>query len=163
MRSDTQTGGAYRSNVGVVLFNGLGQVFLGKRTPDDRYWQFPQGGIDSGEDPADAASRELEEETGAPRLLCQALGETEGWLAYDFPPDVRAGMKNPDWKGQRQKWFAFRFLGRDSDIDLAGCASSEFCEWRWGRLEDAPSLVIPWKRDVYEQVARVFARFAHPV
>jgi putative (di)nucleoside polyphosphate hydrolase len=164
MRGGAPGADGYRSNVGIVLFNAAGLVLLAKRTggAEPHCWQFPQGGIDSGEEPVDAAARELEEETGIPPALTIFLGASEGWLVYDFPPDVRASQKNPDWKGQRQKWFAYRFLGRDADIDLVRCVSDEFEAWRWARLEEAPALVIPWKRDVYEQVVREFARFAAP-
>lgn len=152
----------YRPNVGIVLFNAGGLAFYGRRAGEDgaHCWQFPQGGIDKGEEPADAALRELEEETGvAPRHL-SPLGRTKGWLTYDFPPEVRARKKDKRWKGQRQKWFAYRFLGAESDIDLVGCHSCEFEEWRWAPLADAPGLVIPWKRPVYLQVAEAFAAYA---
>lgn len=152
---------AYRPNVGVVLFDAAGMVLYCKRAggAEPHCWQFPQGGIDAGEDPARAALRELQEETGVAPELTQRLGETEDWLAYDFPPEVRARKKNRKWKGQRQKWFALRFLGQDADIDLAGCESCEFEEWRWAPLAEAPGLVIPWKRTVYEQVVASFSRF----
>ncbi len=153
---------AWRPNVGIVLFSASGRVFFGRRTatPGPHNWQFPQGGIDPGEAPRAAALRELEEETGAPPRLAQMLGELADWLSYDFPPEVRARKKNRNWRGQRQKWFAFRFLGADSDIDLS--RSDEFEAWRWGDLAEAPGLIIPWKRPVYEQVVREFSRFAVP-
>ncbi len=156
------SGGPYRPNVGVVLFNAAGLALYGKRTGgvEPHCWQFPQGGIDAGEDPATAALRELEEETGVPARLTEPLGRTKGWLTYEFPPEVRARKKNKKWKGQKQKWFALRFLGEDSHIDLDGCASDEFDAWRWAPLADAPDLVIPWKRGVYAQVVDAFARFA---
>lgn len=165
MRGGEAEAGEYRSNVGIVLFSTSGLALYGKRTggSEPHCWQFPQGGINPGEDPADAALRELEEETGIPPVLVAPLGQSEGWLAYDFPPEVRAAKKNKKWKGQRQKWFAFRFRGSDSDIDLAGCSHDEFEDWRWAPLADAPALVIPWKSAVYEEVVRQFARFAHPV
>jgi putative (di)nucleoside polyphosphate hydrolase len=163
MRGGAPEAGEYRSNVGIVLFSASGLALYAKRAggSEPHCWQFPQGGIDPGEDPAEAALRELEEETGVPPALAAALGESPGWLTYDFPPEVRA-KKNRNWKGQRQKWFAFRFLGRDADIDLIGCSHDEFEDWRWAPLADAPALVIPWKRAVYEEVVRQFAPFASP-
>ncbi len=151
----------YRPNVGIALFNRDGLVFLGKRAGMDEphCWQMPQGGIDEGEDPALASLRELEEETGVPAKLTEPLGEAPGWMGYDFPPEIRDLKKYRDWAGQRQKWFAYRFLGSDSDIRL-DAHDAEFDAWRWERLERTPELIIPWKRDIYELVADVFAPFA---
>lgn len=151
----------YRPNVGIALFNRDGLVFIGKRAGLDgpHCWQMPQGGIDDGEDPALAAQRELKEETGVPPDLTEPLGEAPGWMGYDFPPEVRKLEKFQGAAGQRQKWFAYRFLGSDSDIKL-DAHDAEFDAWRWERLERVPELIIPWKRDVYELVAEVFAPFA---
>jgi putative (di)nucleoside polyphosphate hydrolase len=118
----------------------------------------PQGGIDRGEEPAEAALRELGEETGLNARLVEPLGEVEPWLYYDFPPQLKARLAGP-YIGQRQKWFAFRFLGTDSDVRLDE-HSPEFDAWRWAKLSEAPDLVIPFKRPVYEEVARRFAPFA---
>ncbi|MBI1251459.1 MAG: RNA pyrophosphohydrolase [Alphaproteobacteria bacterium] len=148
---------AYRPNVGLAMFHPSGLVFYGKRvaTPGPYQWQMPQGGVDPGESPADAALRELEEEIGVPARLVDVLEETSDWLAYDFPPDQQSGR----WRGQRQKWFALRFKGRDADVRL-DLHTPEFETWRWGRLAEAPGLIIPFKRPVYEDVARRFARYA---
>ncbi|MCG8442548.1 MAG: RNA pyrophosphohydrolase [Caulobacterales bacterium] len=154
----------HRANAGVALFNAAGLVFMGQRMGkvDSDSWQMPQGGIDPGEDPGAAAVRELQEETGVPASLVAPLGAIDRWVVYDFPPHVLAHqqVKGRDWIGQKQRWFAFRFLGEDRDIDLTWDEPQEFSDWRWERLERTPDLVIAWKRDVYLEVAREFARFA---
>ena len=124
----------------------------------------PQGGIDAGEEPYDTAIRELYEETNVRSVVL--LGETSDWLSYDIPTPL-AGMA---WKGryvgQRQKWFAFRFTGQDSEIDVerpgGGKHKPEFGTWRWEKLERVPELIVPFKRQVYEQVAKEFSRYAVP-
>lgn len=150
----------YRPNIGVVLFNADAQVFYGRRVADfadvgedkDAYrWQFPQGGIDRDEDIRNAAYRELKEETGVSSARLLAL--TPGWLAYDFP----AGYKKKNWRGQRQKWAAMLFEGRDAEIDLEADDHQEFDDWRWGELEEAPSLIVPFKRKVYGELVAAFA------
>lgn len=154
----------YRANVGLALFHPRGLVFLGKRVgaPGLYAWQMPQGGVDPGESPAEAALRELEEEIGVPADLVEPLEETQDWLFYDFPPELRGRSGSGRFLGQRQKWFAYRFLGRDADVRL-DLHTPEFTEWRWARLEEAPALVIPFKRPVYEEVTRRFARHAKGV
>lgn len=151
----------YRPNVGVVLFNRDGLAWYGRRhaTPGPYNWQFPQGGIDEGEDLEAAARRELREETGVRSVAL--LGRTDDWVLYDFPPEA---MNNPKawrgFKGQKQLWFAFRFLGDDAEIDLEAHGEVEFDAWRWGPLSDACDLIVPFKRPAYEQVVASFARFA---
>lgn len=149
----------HRPNVGVVLFNDAGRVWLGKRanTPDPWNWQFPQGGVDEGEDLYAAALRELAEETGVTSV--EYLGRTEGWIVYDFPPEVKKFGK---WTGQKQVWFALRFTGQESEIRLDAHHQVEFEAWRWARLDEAPKLIIPFKRAAYEQVATAFGQFAGP-
>ncbi|MGE3141773.1 MAG: RNA pyrophosphohydrolase [Hyphomonadaceae bacterium] len=152
----------YRPNVGLALFHQNGLVFYGKRaaTPPPFVWQMPQGGVDADEAPEAAALRELEEEIGVPPQLVDILEATPDWLFYDFPEGIRAG-KGPHgpWRGQRQKWFALRFLGEDTDIKL-DLHTPEFIDWRWGALSEAPSLVIPFKRAIYEAVAQRFKHYA---
>lgn len=149
----------YRPNVGLALFHREGLVFLGKRygAEGPYQWQMPQGGMDRGEAPLEAAYRELEDEVGVPPKLIDLLEETDDWLYYDFPSNVRKSLKRGRYLGQRQKWFAFRFKGRDSDIKL-DTHTPEFSDWRWAPLETAPDLVIPFKRATYEEVVRRFKK-----
>src|ERR1700704_3220450 len=143
----------YRPNVGIALFNGSGQVLIGRRFRDDGpeiilpglEWQMPQGGIDTHENPRDAMMRELWEETGV--VNADYLGETD-WLSYEFPPSHRLAK----FRGQRQKWFALRFSGRDAEIDPLTPRNgqpAEFDRWRWERLARVADLVVPFRRDVY--------------
>lgn len=144
----------HRPNVGIVLFNRDGRVWYGRRAgaPGPHSWQFPQGGVDPGEDLYDAARRELAEETGV--VSASLLGRTQGWIAYDFPPGAERGRKG--WKGQKQVWFAFRFESQDDEINLAAHHHVEFDAWRWGQLDEATGLIVPFKREAYAQVVRAF-------
>ena len=150
----------HRPNVGVVLFHPDGRVWFGRRAgvPGPHNWQFPQGGVDEGEDLFAAALRELEEETGVTSV--QVLGRTEGWIAYDFPPQFAYEKAVRGWKGQKQAWFALRFIGEEAEIRLDRHHEVEFDAWRWGRLDAAPQLVIPFKRAAYEKVVEAFQTFA---
>ena len=151
----------YRPNVGVVLFNRDGLVWYGRRhaTPGPWNWQFPQGGVDEGEDLEAAALRELREETGV--VSVQPLGRTQDWILYDFPPEAMNNAKAwRGFKGQKQQWFAYRFTGEDSEVDLDAHGEIEFDAWRWGPLSDACDLIVPFKRAAYEQVVAAFGRFA---
>ncbi|QOZ30674.1 RNA pyrophosphohydrolase [Bradyrhizobium sp. CCBAU 53421] len=159
----------YRPNVGIALFNGDGRVLIGHRIKDDGpeivlpglEWQMPQGGIDDGEDPRQAVMRELWEETGA--VNADYLGETD-WMTYEFPAyDGPASHRLAKFRGQRQKWFALRFTGRDDEIDPLTPRNgqpAEFDRWRWERLDRVADLVVPFRREVYRAVVIRFAEFA---
>lgn len=160
---------SYRPCVGIALFNREGLVFMGrrrtKRVPEPamagHQWQMPQGGIDLGELPHTAARRELWEETNVSTV--SFLAEAPQWLSYDLPTSVTTRTWKGRYKGQTQKWFAFRFEGDDSEIDLANPAGGhkpEFDAWRWERLERTPELIIPFKRAVYEDVVAAFSHLA---
>ena len=152
----------YRPNVGLALFHPSGLVLLARRlhAPPPYAWQMPQGGIDPGESTLDAALRELEEEIGVTADLVEVLEELPDWLHYDFPPEVlERERRRGRFIGQRQKWFALRFRGKDRDIRLDQ-HTPEFSEWRWARLAEAPDLIVPFKRPVYEIVRQRFHRHA---
>ena len=157
----------YRRSAGVTLVNREGAVFLGrrKRTRDagplaGHEWQMPQGGIDDGEEPFEAALRELYEETNVSSATL--IAEAPQWLSYDLPIDAR-GRWRGRYRGQTQKWFLLRFTGADSEIDIerpaGGAHPAEFDGWRWERLEALPALVVPFKRKVYQEVVSAFAPF----
>ena len=154
----------YRRAAGAVVFNKKGQVFLGRRknavTP--HVWQFPQGGMDRGETHEEAALRELHEETGISPALITKIGEIEEWLYYDFPTQFKHSEKSRGKKGQRQRWFAFLFHGDDKDVDVDAHKPVEFSDWRWGSLEEAYELIVPFKREVYARLACEFAGFSKP-
>jgi putative (di)nucleoside polyphosphate hydrolase len=141
----------YRRGVGVMLFNRDGHILVGKRldTPGDA-WQMPQGGIDQGEDPRAAALRELEEEIGTANA--EIVAETRNWLLYDLPDELAGKVWGGRYRGQAQKWFAARFLGRDSEIDIGKHARPEFCAWKWAPLKQLPELIIGFKRDLYQSL-----------
>jgi putative (di)nucleoside polyphosphate hydrolase len=148
----------YRSGVGIMLFNRAGQVFLGKRIDQTlEGWQMPQGGIDGGEDPREAAMRELEEEIGTRKA--EIVREYPGWLNYDLPPRLVGLSLRGLYRGQSQKWFAMRFLGEDGDINLA-TEDPEFSQWRWANLDELPRLIVPFKRDTYAKVIEAFRDLA---
>jgi putative (di)nucleoside polyphosphate hydrolase len=166
----------YRDCVGVAVFNANGNVLVGHRKsegdPDQSAahgfaWQLPQGGIDKGEDPLRAALRELYEETSIASV--SLLAEAPEWIYYDLPDELLGVAFKGKYRGQRQRWFAFAFTGKDSEIDVlapgGGKHEAEFNAWRWEKLSRVPGLIVPFKRPAYEQVVEAFAdipqRFTH--
>ncbi len=156
----------YRPNVGAVLFNALGEVFVARRAdlPNAEGapggWQLPQGGIDREEDPSAAVLRELEEEIGTGNATI--IGEHPDWLTYDLPPELLGKALGGRYRGQRQRWFALRFNGRDSDVRLDRDPHPEFDAWRWAALADLPGMAVGFKRPIYNVLAQSFRRFAVP-
>ena len=150
-----------------MVLNAKGRVFIGRRTEGPEHvdefhaWQMPQGGVDPGEDPWPAALRELHEETNIRSV--EKLGEIEDWLSYDIPREIVGRAWGGKYRGQTQKWYALRFTGKDSEIDIVnpgGGHDPEFVEWRWEPMQNLPDLIVPFKRPVYERVVKEFAKFA---
>jgi putative (di)nucleoside polyphosphate hydrolase len=147
----------YRPCAGIMIVNRDGQIFVGQRIDAKvEAWQLPQGGIDDGEDAAAAALRELTEETGIAPALVDMIAEAPGEYYYDLPPDLIGKAWKGKYRGQRQRWFLFRFLGTDSDVRI-DTAHPEFSAWRWVSPDDAVALAVPFKRDLYAEVIKAFA------
>ncbi|MDP5278517.1 RNA pyrophosphohydrolase [Sphingomonas sp. DG1-23] len=147
----------YRPCAGVMLVNREGRVFVGQRLDSTlEAWQMPQGGIDPGEDALEAAWRELREETGVAREHAELVATAPDELTYDLPDDLIGKVWHGKWRGQRQLWFLFRFLGEDHDVDIA-TAEPEFRAWRWAEPAELPDIIVPFKRDLYRQLVDIFA------
>jgi putative (di)nucleoside polyphosphate hydrolase len=148
----------YRPCAGVMLLNRAGQVFVGQRLDSVlEAWQMPQGGIDPGEAPIEAAWRELWEETGVRRDLAALIDEEPEELYYDLPEDLVGKVWKGKWRGQRQRWFLFRFLGEDADVNIQ-TAEPEFRAWRWAAPRDLPEIIVPFKRELYKELLTVFGQ-----
>jgi putative (di)nucleoside polyphosphate hydrolase len=148
----------YRRGVGIMLLNALGEALVAQRLDmPSAAWQMPQGGIDKGETPVEAAWREMHEEIGTAKA--KLLAESRGWHHYDLPSDLIPRLWGGRFRGQEQKWFAFRFTGVDDDIDIA-TKSPEFSAWKWAALAQLPDLIVPFKRQLYSDLV---AEFGHLV
>lgn len=161
--TDSSPAPGYRPCVGVMLLNPQGLVWIGRRADkqndegEGHWWQMPQGGIDSGEDSKLAALRELAEETAV--TSAEVIAESRGWYSYDLPAHLIGKSWNGKYRGQTQKWFALRFLGDDSEVNLTPPGHKrEFDLWRWAPMGEVLDLIVPFKRGVYE---RVIAEFRH--
>lgn len=154
----------YRPCAGIALFNPAGKVWIGERAGASApyNWQMPQGGMDPGETAEYTAIRELMEETGVKLHHLSPLGHIEDWLFYDIPKG-HGKRTHKDWRGQKQKWFAMRYLGTGDAFDLEFQKPAEFTRFRWTALAETVDLIVPFKRKVYERVASEFERFSHPV
>lgn len=143
----------YRHGVGILLLNRENKVFVAQRLDmKTAAWQMPQGGIDPDEDPLRTAFREMKEEIGTDRA--EVIAEAD-WISYDLPRDLVPKLWKGRYRGQRQKWFAMRFLGSDADIDING-PEPEFSEWCWAEFEELPDLIVPFKRALYLQLVGEF-------
>jgi putative (di)nucleoside polyphosphate hydrolase len=164
----------YRRNVGIMVINRQGHVWIGKRVPAGvwndpvakmhagGWWQMPQGGLDEGEDPAAAALRELAEETGM--TSASIIAESRDWRPYDLPPELMGKALGGKYRGQTQKWFLLRFTGEDTEVNLTPDGhDQEFDAWRWAALEELAPLIVPFKRDVYLDVIAEFRAHVRPL
>lgn len=149
----------YRPCAGILLINPSGLIFTAQRFDSPGAWQMPQGGIDKGEEPADAAVRELYEETGI--RSAEMLGEADSWLTYELPPDLIGTALKGRYRGQRQKWFAMRFLGDEDEVNLE-LHEPEFSEWRWSTRDQVIADIIDFKRDLYRQVIHALGSHIAP-
>ena len=145
----------YRANVGIVLVNAAGGIFVGRRRDTPGAWQMPQGGIDVGETVRAAALRELAEEAGTDKA--EAVAETPDWLTYDLPRSLARRLWGGRYRGQAQKWVLMHFTGTDGDIDLFRHTPPEFDAWRWVSTPELLASIVAFKRPVYEQVLTAFA------
>ena len=160
----------YRANVGIMVVNRDGLVWIGRRadSPNDAegpgsWWQMPQGGIDADEDPDQAALRELYEETGMRSV--SIIGTTRDWLTYDLPPELIGKAWGGKYRGQRQKWYVMRFTGPDSEVQIDPPPTGherEFESWRWAPLDEVLGLIVPFKRAVYQRVIDEVASLVRP-
>lgn len=147
----------YRTGVGIILLNPANHVFVAKRIDmKAEAWQMPQGGIDEGETPEKAAMRELGEETGTDKA--RIIGTNDKWYTYDLPDELVPVIWGGRFRGQKQKWFVLRFLGKDSDINIE-TDEPEFSEWRWTKPATLPDMIVPFKRELYAELVRDFANY----
>lgn len=160
MKSEDKAKLPYRRGVGALLFSTAGLVFVARRidTPGDA-WQLPQGGVDEGEMPREAVMRELKEEIGTNRA--EIIAQSRDWYTYDLPDHLIGRVWGGRYRGQRQRWFALRFLGADADIDLQAAGEhAEFDHWKWAPIESLPGMAVEFKRALYADLVAEFALLA---
>ena len=158
MASDAHDALPYRLNVGIMLINHNGLVFVGQRRDNHSdAWQMPQGGIDDGENPKEAALRELHEETGIPANLVQVLEVSENWISYDLPKDLISQLWGGRFRGQKQKWYLMRFLGSDAEVNIQ-TETPEFSAWKWIPPDALVENIVPFKKSVYQKVLSEFSK-----
>ncbi len=156
MTEDERHALPYRPNVGLMVLNGAGHVFVAQRLDyPSAAWQMPQGGIDAGEDPQTAALRELFEETGITKENVEILAQSAQWLHYDFPADLAVKLMKGRYRGQKQRWFLLRFTGADHQINIE-TEEPEFSAWRWMPVDGLIDNIVAFKRDVYKKVIAEF-------
>jgi len=150
----------YRPCAGIMLVNAQRKVFVGQRldSPDSDAWQMPQGGIDDGETPREAALRELQEETGITPGLAEIVAQSREEYRYDLPGTLMGKIWGGKWRGQRQSWFLMRFLGVDSDVDIT-TQHKEFSHWKWAEMAELPELIVPFKKKIYQDIIAEFSEF----
>lgn len=148
----------YRPGIEIMLLSSRGRVLVAQRLDmPSNAWQMPQGGIDEGEEPLAAAWREMREEIGTDKA--ELAAESRTWLSYDLPPDLSDQIWKGRFRGQRQKWFAFRFRGKDRDIDIE-TKHPEFSAWKWAKMKHLPDLIVPFKRQLYSELVAEFGHLA---
>ena len=158
MASEMHDALPYRLNVGIMLINHDGLVFVGQRRDNHSdAWQMPQGGIDDGENPKEAALRELHEETGIPANLVQVLEVSENWISYDLPKDLISQLWGGRFRGQKQKWYLMRFLGSDAEVNIQ-TETPEFSAWKWIPPDALVENIVPFKKSVYQKVLSEFSK-----
>ncbi|MCW9046112.1 MAG: RNA pyrophosphohydrolase [Alphaproteobacteria bacterium] len=140
----------FRRGVGIMLFNKKGQIFVAQRLDTSGAWQMPQGGLDKGEKPKKAALREMKEEIGTDKG--KIVGKTRKWLSYDLPPHVVHLVWKGRHRGQKQRWYAVKFTGKDKDINLNHTNRPEFDRWKWVSVDDLVNDIVPFKRKLYKKI-----------
>jgi len=150
----------YRPCVGIMLINKDGLVLVARRKGSKDSWQMPQGGIDKGEKPKQAALRELEEEIGTAKG--KVIGKTKGWLKYDLPKKMKGRVWKGKYRGQKQKWFAVKFVGKNKHIDLEASGHAEFDAWKWVTVDELIERIVPFKRAVYKEVVAQLGYLVKP-
>jgi len=145
----------YRLGVGLVIINDQLEIFTGRRLDNTKAWQMPQGGIDNNEIPLEAAYREMYEETGIKKSKVTLLKQTKTWYRYDLPQEIQNKFWGGKFRGQSQKWFLFKFIGTEFDINIE-TKDQEFSDWKWSEKTEMLDSIVPFKRSLYQSVLKDF-------